>query len=65
MPLEKNERTTYHTIEALNERGIGYLIVTKSALVGDDEYLSLMDKSLAHIQVTVTTLDDQLYLAKG
>lgn len=64
-PLEKTIKNTYHTIEALNSNSIGYLIVTKSSLIADDEYISLMDKNLAHIQITVTTLDDDLYLAKG
>lgn len=64
-PLEKTIRNTYHTIEALNEQKIGYLIVTKSAIVADDEYISLMDKDLAHIQITVTTLDDLFYLDKN
>lgn len=64
-PLEKTIRNTYHTIEALNDKKVGYLIVTKSALVADDEYIDLMNKDLAHIQITVTTLDDEFYLAKG
>lgn len=64
-PLEKTIRNTYHTIEVLNEQKIGYLIVTKSAIVADDEYISLMDKDLAHIQITVTTLDDLFYLDKN
>lgn len=63
-PLEKTISNTYHTIEALNERRAGYLIVTKSDLIADDEYIRIMDKDLAHIQVTVTTLDDEFYLAK-
>lgn len=63
-PLEKTVRNTYHTIEALNERRAGYLIVTKSDLIADDDYIRIMDKDLAHIQVTVTTLDDEFYLAK-
>lgn len=63
-PLEKTIRNTYHTIEALNERRAGYLIVTKSDLIADDEYIRIMDKDLAHIQVTVTTLDDEFYLVK-
>lgn len=58
---ELEHRVTYKTIELLNKYGIGYLIVTKSHLVANDEYLELYDKELAHIQVTVTTLDDELY----
>lgn len=59
-PIEKIHRVTYRTIQELNKRRIGYLIVTKSAMVSSDEYLKIYDKDLAHIQVTVTTLDDSL-----
>ena len=59
-PLEKTERVTYETIKALNDAGVGYLIVTKSAMVADDEYLEIMDKRLAHIQITVTTLNNDI-----
>ncbi len=58
-PLELKHRNTYKTIELLNKYEIGYLIVTKSHLVGNNEYLELMDTKLAHVQVTVTTLDDK------
>lgn len=57
-PVEKTRRVTYETIKALNERGIEYLIVTKSAIVADDEYMDILDKDLAHIQISVTTTDD-------
>ena len=59
---ELEERATYKTIELLNKYGVGYLIVTKSHIVANDEYIQLMDKNLAHIQITVTTLDDELSL---
>lgn len=59
-PIEKLHRITYKTIKLLNRYGIEYLIVTKSAIVADDEYLSIFDPALAHIQITVTTLDDDL-----
>ena len=58
-PIEKIHRVTYETIKALNENSIHYLIVTKSALVASDEYISVMDKNLAHIQITVTTTNDE------
>lgn len=60
-PIEKEHRVTYETIKALNEQGVGYLIVTKSDMAADDEYTALMDKDLAHIQVTITCFDDDLY----
>lgn len=61
-PCELKYRATYETIKLLNKYGIGYLIVTKSHYVANKEYLEIMDRDLAHIQVTVTTLDDDLSL---
>lgn len=60
-PVERLYRVTYKTISLLNRRKIPYLIVTKSAMVADDEYISLMDKDLAHIQVTITCTSDDLW----
>ena len=60
-PLEKIHRVTYKTIKLLNKRKIEYLIVTKSSIIADKEYLQILDKDLAHIQITCTTLDDNLY----
>lgn len=64
-PMEKEYRVTYETIKALNEKNQPYLIVTKSDLVADPEYLEILDKNLAHIQISVTTLDDDLYRKLG
>lgn len=58
-PCEETYRVTYETICELNRKGIGYLIVTKSSLVAEPEYLEILDRDLAHIQVTVTCLDDK------
>ena len=59
-PIEKIFRVTYETIKTLNEAKIPYLIVTKSHIVADKEYLEILDKDLAHIQITVTSIDDAL-----
>jgi len=59
-PLEKSIRNTYNTIVELNKLDKHYLIVTKGAIVADDEYIEILDKKLAHIQVSVTTTDDEL-----
>lgn len=59
-PMEKLYRNTYKTIRILNRRKVPYLIVTKSAMVADKEYLGILDPDLAHIQITITTLDDDL-----
>ena len=59
-PCEALYRITYKTIRLLEKRNLGYLIVTKSSMVADDMYMNIMDKEHAHIQITVTTLDDDL-----
>ena len=53
MPSEKIKRNTYHAIRMLNHHGNSYLIVTKSGMVADDEYIKVMDKDKAHIQITL------------
>lgn len=53
-PCEKQHKITYETIKMLNDRNIGYLIVTKSDLIC--EYMHILDKRLAHIQVSTTWL---------
>lgn len=60
-PIENIHQVTYETIKALNEAKIPYLIVTKSDIVADDKYIDVMDKDLAHIQVTTTCFNDDLY----
>lgn len=60
-PLELEHRVTYETIKALNEKRQPYLIVTKSDIVSYDEYLEILNKELAHIQVTITCFNDDLY----
>ena len=60
MPMERAFGVTHETIGMLNAAGIGYLIVTKSDMVAEDEYMDILDKDMAHIQITVTTTDDEL-----
>lgn len=59
-PAEMKYRATLETIKILNQYGIGYLILTKSHHVADSEYLDIMDSALAHIQITITTLNESL-----
>ncbi len=60
-PQELEHRVTYETIKALNGRRQPYLIVTKSDIIARDEYLDILDPELAHIQITITCFDDDLY----
>ena len=62
-PLERVFGITLEAIRALNMRKIPYLIVTKSDLVARDIYMDALDKKLAHIQITVTCTDDNMYKA--
>ena len=60
-PIEEKYENTYHAIEALNKKRQPYLIVTKSDLVASDKYIDVMDKNLAHIQITITCFNDDKY----
>lgn len=57
-PIERGYRITWRTIEYLNKKEIHYLIVTKSDMI--TEYMEIMDKKLAHIQISVTSTDDDV-----
>lgn len=61
-PAERRQGVTKATIDLLNDACIGYLIVTKSHLIGTDEYLKRLNPKLAHIQITVTNTDDRAAL---
>lgn len=58
-PLERVYGATRQAIQMMNARGIGYLIVTKSALVADKAYTRIMDPELTHIQISVTSTSDE------
>lgn len=57
-PIEREVRNTRKTIQLLNKYRVPYLIVTKSAIILDD--VDILDRELAHIQITITTTDDEL-----
>lgn len=60
-PMEREHGVTLAAIQALNEKRQPYLIVTKSDLIADDKYIQVLDKDLAHIQITITCFDDDMY----
>lgn len=55
---EEASGVTRETLRMMFERGIHALIVTKSDLIARDDYLDVLDRGLAHVQVSVTTTDD-------
>lgn len=60
--VENIYKVTYQTIKFLNKRRIHYLIVTKSDMIANNEYLEILDKELAHIQISITSTDDKIAL---
>lgn len=59
-PIEQKVMNTYHTIKALNEQDIHYLIVTKSPLIATKKYMEILDKKLAHIQISTPTTNNKV-----
>lgn len=59
-PVERIHKITYNVLKAFKYYKKWYLIVTKSDLVASDEYLEVLDKDLAHIQITITSTNDEL-----
>lgn len=59
-PLEHKIKNTYNTIKMLNEKNIHYLIVTKSNLIANQEYIDIMDKKLAHIQISIESTENEI-----
>lgn len=59
-PIEAARRNTWRTIRMLNARGVHYLIVTKNDLVAEDRYIEVLDRRLAHIQVSITSTDEEV-----
>ena len=57
--FENAYRVTYKTIQLLNKRRIHYLIVTKSDRIASERYIEILDKELAHIQISITSTDDE------
>lgn len=54
MPIERERQVTLQTLHLLKKYRKPYLIVTKSAMVAEDLYLTALDPSLAHIQISLT-----------
>jgi len=57
-PVEKIHRITYNTLKAFKVMRKPYLIITKSNMIIEPEYIEVLDKDLAHIQITLTTTND-------
>ncbi|MEG0309195.1 MAG: radical SAM protein [Clostridium sp.] len=58
-PIEKEKKITLELIKLLNSYNYPYMIVTKSSLVGEENYLNIIRRDLAYVQISITTLDDK------
>lgn len=56
-PYEEGQGATLDLLKMLKEFDYPYLLLTKSALIGTDEYLKVLDPDLAVVQVSITTLN--------
>ena len=59
-PKERIKRVTYNTIRMLNKKKIHYLIVTKNNMIIRPEYLEILDKKLAHIQISIPSTENRI-----
>lgn len=59
-PIEKKVKNTLNTIKALNHKKIHYLIVTKSDLLLNKEYMEILDKELAHVQISIPSTENNI-----
>ena len=57
-PSERFKRVSYNLIRMLNKKRVHYLIVTRSPLVIEPDYLKVFDKELAHFQISIPTTDN-------
>jgi DNA repair photolyase len=60
MWLDKKYRVTYELLKLLKFYDYPYLIFTRSDLVADDEYMSVLDKDLASIQMSVSSINEEM-----
>lgn len=59
-PMEEKLEVTYELLKMLKEYEYPYLLLTKSSLVGTDKYIDVIDKDLAYVQLTITSLNERL-----
>ena len=60
MWLDKKYKVTQELLKILKFYDYPYLVFTRSDLVADDEYLKLMDPSLASIQMSISSINEEM-----
>ena len=58
--IEKDEHITYDILKLLKHYKYPYTLLTKDHLVADDRYLSLYDRDISYLQITITTLNEEI-----
>ena len=58
--IEKDEHITYDILKLLKHYKYPYTLLTKNCLVADDQYLTLYDRDISYLQITITTLNEEI-----
>lgn len=57
--IEVETEATYRLLQILKKYKHPYLLLTKNARIREDKYINALDKGLAYVQITVTTLNEE------
>ena len=58
--IESNEHITYDVLRLLKQYRYPYTLLTKNHLVAHDRYLPLYDPDISYLQITITTMNEQI-----
>ena len=60
MYMDRKYRITHEVLKLLRYYKYPYIIVTKSDLIAHDDYIEILDKDLADIQIGISSLNDDM-----
>lgn len=60
IPMEKKFKVTKELLRLLQHYNYPYIIITRSSLISEDEYINFMEKDLASIHISIPSLDTEL-----
>lgn len=60
MIIEKKYKVTQELMKILKFYNYPYVIFTRSDLIANDEYIALLDKSLASVQMSISSINENL-----
>jgi DNA repair photolyase len=60
MPMDKKYRVTLELLRLLKFYNYPYIVFTRSDLVSHEEYLELIDPTLASVQMSISSINDEM-----